>query len=42
MEPYMDQFLNMYDKEDPSYGMYKISIEEVADALGYIKALTAI
>jgi hypothetical protein len=34
----MDKFLNLYDKNDhPSYGMYKISLDEVADALGYWK-----
>ena len=34
----MDHFLNSYDKYDhPSYGMYKISLDEVAYALGYFK-----
>ena len=32
----MDQILRLYDKEDdPTYGIYKISLQEVADALGY-------
>ena len=35
-KPYMDQILKLYDKEDdPTYGIYKISLQEVADALGY-------
>jgi len=34
----MDQFLNLYDKgDDPSYGVYEISLDEVADALGCVK-----
>ena len=38
MESCMDQFLRLYDKDDhPSYGMYKISLDEVANALGYWK-----
>ena len=40
MGPFMDQFLRLYDKDDhPSYGMYKIWLEEVADTLGYVKGL---
>ena len=40
MGPVMDQFLRLYDKDDhPSYGMCKISLDEVADALGYVKGL---
>ena len=32
----MDQILKLYDKEDdPRYGIYKIALQEVADALGY-------
>ena len=34
----MDQFSHLYDKNDhPSYGMYKISLDEVADACGHVK-----
>ena len=40
MGPFMDQFLRLYDKHDhPSYGMYKILLDEVADTLGYVKGL---
>ena len=36
MESFMDQFLKLYDKDDhPTHGIYKISVDEVADALGY-------
>ena len=38
MGPFMDQFLRLCDKDDyPSYGMCKISLDEVANALGYWK-----
>ena len=38
MGPSMDQFLRLYDKDNhPSHGIYKISLDEVADALGYWK-----
>ena len=34
----MGQFLKLYDKGDhPTHGIYKISLDEVADALGYWK-----
>ena len=43
MESFMEQFLELYDKGDhPTHRIYKISLDEVADALGYWKALTAI
>ena len=33
----MDQFLHVYDKDDDlSYGVYKILLESVADALGCV------
>ena len=35
----MDQILKLYDKEDdPTYGIYKISLQEVANALGYTES----
>ena len=40
MGPFMDQFLRLYDKEKhPSYVMCKISLDEVAETLGYVKGL---
>ena len=34
----MDQFLRLFDRDDHStHGIYKISLDEVADALGYWK-----
>jgi hypothetical protein len=34
----MDRFLKLYDKGDhPTHGIYKISLDEVADALGFWK-----
>ena len=39
MERFMDQCLKLCDKDDhPTHGIYKISLDEVADALGYWKA----
>ena len=36
MESFMDEVLKLYDKGDhPIQGMYKILLDEVADALGY-------
>ena len=38
MQLFMDQVLNLDYKDDgPSYGIYKISLEEVADTLEYIR-----
>ena len=38
MESFMDQFLKLYNTGDrPICGIYKISLAEVADALGYWK-----
>ena len=37
---FMDKFLRLYDKDNhPSYEVYKISLDEVAEALGYVKGL---
>ena len=34
MEPFMDQLLKLYDKDDhPTHGIYKISLDEVTDAV---------
>ena len=34
----MDEFLKLYHKGDhPTQGVYKVLLEEVADALGYFK-----
>ena len=36
MEPFMDRFLKLYDKDDHhTHGIYKISLDEVCNALGY-------
>ena len=36
MEPFMDRFLKMYDKEDHhTHGIIKLSLDEVCNALGY-------
>ena len=38
MESIMEQFLNLYGKYDePSYGRHEVTLEEVADALGYVQ-----
>ena len=38
MESFMDQFLKLYDTSDPpTHGIYKTSLDEVADALRYWK-----
>ena len=38
MDPFMDEFLKLYDKDyHPTHGIYKIVPDEVADALGYCK-----
>ena len=38
MESFLDQFWKLYDKGDrPTHGIYKISLDEVADSLGYCK-----
>ena len=38
MKQCTDQFFYLYDKDDhPSYGICKISLEEAAYALGYVK-----
>ena len=40
MESFMDQFLKLYGKGDhPTHGIFNISLDEVADALGYWKGL---
>ena len=38
MEPFVDELLKLYGKDDhPTHGIYKISLDEVADAWGYLK-----
>ena len=40
MEPFMDQFMKLCDKDDhPTHGIYMISLDQVADAFGYWKGI---
>ena len=40
MDPSLDEFLKLYNKDNHhTHGIYKISLDEVADALGYCNGL---